>query len=55
VEGLLASDAPDWRTRQQSGSGVHHSKQVVEAHGGRLGIHPARGRGTTFYFTLPEG
>ncbi len=45
--------------RVQSGSGVglgmglHICKNLIERHGGRVGVASALGHGSTFYFTLP--
>jgi len=43
------------RSRDQSGSGLGLAiaKQLVEAHGGTIGVSSAAGRGTRFWFTLP--
>jgi signal transduction histidine kinase len=43
------------RTRGTGGSGIGLSvvKQLVEAHGGRVAVDSAPGRGATFTFTLP--
>jgi two-component system sensor histidine kinase ResE len=42
------------RTRGLSGTGLGLSivKQIVEAHGGEVGLHSMPGEGSTFYFTL---
>jgi signal transduction histidine kinase len=36
------------------GMGLHISRTIVELHGGRVGIESARGKGATFWFTLPH-
>jgi two-component system OmpR family sensor kinase/two-component system sensor histidine kinase BaeS len=45
------------RSRDQSGSGLGLAiaKQLVEAHGGTIGVSSAAGNGTRFWFTLPIG
>lgn len=40
--------------RGGSGLGLAISKTIVEKHGGRIGFETQAGRGTTFYFELPE-
>jgi signal transduction histidine kinase len=37
------------------GMGLAICRSIVEAHGGRLGVTPTEGPGTTFFFSLPLG
>jgi len=36
-----------------SGLGLYIAKNIIEAHGGKVGFESKEGEGTTFYFTLP--
>jgi two-component system, OmpR family, phosphate regulon sensor histidine kinase PhoR len=38
-----------------TGLGLSISKAIVDAHGGRIGVDGAPGRGTTFVIEFPEG
>ncbi len=45
--------APGGMQEGSLGLGLHISKAIVEAHGGRVGVASAVGEGCTFWFTLP--
>lgn len=40
--------------RRGLGLGLYISKCIVEAHGGTIGLETLRGRGSKFFFTLPQ-
>jgi PAS domain S-box-containing protein len=41
------------RARDGNGLGLYVSKHIVEAHGGRIGVHSVGNRGSRFFFDLP--
>lgn len=42
------------RKTQGTGLGLYLARAVVEAHGGKIGVHSVPGQGSTFYFTIPR-
>jgi signal transduction histidine kinase len=47
--------AVSWPTggEQSSGLGLAIARQIVEAHGGKVGVESAVGQGSNFSFTVP--
>jgi len=59
-EGMTPEDARAMFTRYRHGPlstghglGLYISRHIVEAHGGRIGVASAPGKGSRFYFDLP--
>lgn len=50
---FTTSKRPGTAGEQAFGLGLFISKQIVEAHGGKLWFHTEEGNGTTFYIFLP--
>ena len=56
VDALPRIFEPYWQVQKRRtglGLGLFIAKTLVEAHGGKIWVDSAPGRGTTFYFTLP--
>ncbi|MGC8781620.1 MAG: sensor histidine kinase, partial [Anaerolineae bacterium] len=50
---FFQAEKPFTRSAGGAGLGLYISKQIVEAHGGEIGVESKLGEGSTFFFILP--
>jgi signal transduction histidine kinase len=54
---LIQADEPDalYTSTKELGVGIYVSRNIVQAHGGRIEAESEVGEGTTFHVWLPKG